>query len=712
MKQVLFIYNDQLESHKRAFLDELMTGLSGLDYVILNATDLEIAREMVLANARICGIVFDWNHYDLEPFHELDNYNPDLPVFAVGETHNDLDLDSRDLVLNIDFIQYDAILAKEDIIRIDRAIENYFNIILPPFTRQLMHYVSENNYSFCTPGHQQGYGFQRSPIGAAFYDFYGPNIFKSDISISMSEMGSLLDHSGPHQSAEEYIAETFGADRSLMVINGTSTSNKIVSMYAAADGDTVLIDRNCHKSLAHMMMMVDVNPIYLKPTRNAYGIIGAIPKSEFTRESIQAKLDAHPTTKDWPVYAVITNSTYDGIFYNVDTIHELLEVKQLHFDSAWVPYTNFHPIYAHKYGMGITPKAGHTIFETQSTHKLLAAFSQASMIHVKGDYNDERLNEAFMMHTSTSPFYPIVASCEISAAMMKGKLGKRLINECIEYAMDFRREVVKLNRQCDSWYYDIWQPENIDETDAWTIEPKASWHGFKKVDENFLYLDPVKVTVLLPGIKDNQLEESGIPASIVSAFLEDHGIIVEKTGPYSMLFLFSVGITKAKSMRLLAVLNKFKVMYDDNAYVRDVLPSIYAEHPEFYRNMRIQEVAKIQHQLIKKHNLPDVMYHAYDVLPQFEMTPHKAYQHLVKDKVKKIPLENLQGHTSAVMVLPYPPGIPLIMPGESIHKDSKVILDFLLMLEEIGKVLPGFDYDIHGVEKGEDGQTYIKVLDI
>lgn len=189
-----------------------------------------------------------------------------------------------------------------------------------------------------------GTAFQHSPIGALFYDFFGANTFKADVSVSVGELGSLLDHSGPHRDAEKYIAETFNADRSYIVTNGTSTANKIIGLYSAPAGSTVLIDRNCHKSLTHLMMMSNVIPIYLRPTRNAYGILGGIPQSEFKHETIEKRVKETPNAT-WPVHAVVTNSTYDGLFYNTGFIKNTLDVKSIHFDSAWVPYTNFSPIY-------------------------------------------------------------------------------------------------------------------------------------------------------------------------------------------------------------------------------------------------------------------------------------------------------------------------------------------------------------------------------
>lgn len=242
------------------------------------------------------------------------------------------------------------------------------------------------------------------------------------------------------------------------------------------------------------------------------------------------------------------------------------------------------------------------------------------------------------------------------------------------------------------------------------LKPNEKWHGFHNVDEDHLFLDPVKVTVLLPGIKNDELDDWGIPAVIVEKFLASHGIIVEKTGPYSMLFLFSLGITRAKSMALLAALNKFKQLYDENVPVKILLPQLYHEHPEFYEKMSIQSLAKTIHGLMQKHNLPQVMYHAFDTLPKIVMTPHQAYQKLIRQETQLIPLSQLKDKISAAMILPYPPGIPLIMPGEQITDESELILDFLLMLDDIGAALPGFATEIHGVVTGDDGKSYVQVI--
>ncbi|VEC00639.1 Lysine decarboxylase, constitutive [Cedecea lapagei] len=673
-----------------------------------NSTDL---LKLIEHNPRICGVVFDWDEYSLDLCSEINLLNEDLPLYAFINTHSSLDVSVNEMRMALWFFEY-ALSAADDIaLRIRQYTDEYLDTITPPLTRALFTYVKEGKYTFCTPGHMAGTAYQKSPVGCLFYDFFGGNTLKADVSISVTELGSLLDHTGPHLEAEEYIARTFGAEQSYMVTNGTSTSNKIVGMYAAPSGSTILVDRNCHKSLTHLLMMTNLVPIWMKPTRNALGILGGIPQREFTRENIESKVAEIPNAQ-WPVHAVITNSTYDGLLYNTDFIKKTLDVPSIHFDSAWVPYTNFHPIYQGKSGMSGDRVPGKIIYETQSTHKLLAAFSQASLIHIKGDYDEETFNEAYMMHTTTSPSYPLVASIETAAAMLRGNTGKRLINRSVERALHFRREVQRLREESEDWFFDIWQPDHVDEAECWPIAPgEEDWHGFRDADADHMYLDPIKVTILTPGMSElGEMAEEGIPAALVAKFLDERGVVVEKTGPYNLLFLFSIGIDKTKALSLLRGLTEFKRSYDLNLRVKNMLPDLYAEDPDFYRNMRIQTLAQGIHKLIKQHNLPDLMLRAFDVLPEMRMTPHEAYQQQVKGNVETVEIEELLGRVSANMILPYPPGVPVVMPGEVITKESRAVLDFLLMLCSVGEHYPGFETDIHGAKLGEDGIYRVRVL--
>ena len=677
--------------------------------VVFAADQADLVR-VVENNARLAGVVIDWEDSPQELCQQIHDFNEYLPVFAFSSSNSVTDATFQQLSLNVEFFEYEISNAADIAVTISQKVEEYEKAVTPPLTRALINFAKEGKYTFCTPGHMSGTAFQHSPIGALFYDFFGANTFKADVSVSVGELGSLLDHSGPHRDAEKYIAETFNADRSYIVTNGTSTANKIIGLYSAPAGSTVLIDRNCHKSLTHLMMMSNVIPIYLRPTRNAYGILGGIPQSEFKHETIEKRVKETPNAT-WPVHAVVTNSTYDGLFYNTGFIKNTLDVKSIHFDSAWVPYTNFSPIYQGLAGMSGGRTEGKVIYETQSTHKLLAAFSQASMIHVKGEINEATFNEAFMMHTSTSPFYPIVASTETAAAMMRGNVGRRLIDESIDRAIRFRKEIKRLREESDSWFFDVWQPENIGTKECWELKPEDKWHGFRNIDQEHMYLDPIKVTLLTPGLNgDGTMAERGIPASIVSKYLDDRGVIVEKTGPYNLLFLFSFGIDNTKAMGLLRELCNFRRDYDRNLEIKEAIPSLYKKDPSFYDGMRLQELAHGIHKLIVEHDLPNMMFHAFETLPKMVMTPFEAFQRELNGEVEEVRIQDMQDKVNANMILPYPPGVPLVMPGEMLTADNRAVLDFMLMLCEIGEHFPGFETDIHGAYRQPDGSYTVKVL--
>lgn len=677
--------------------------------VVFAADQADLVR-VVENNARLAGVVIDWEDSPQELCQQIHDFNEYLPVFAFSSSNSVTDATFQQLSLNVEFFEYEISNAADIAVTISQKVEEYEKAVTPPLTRALMNFAKEGKYTFCTPGHMSGTAFQHSPVGALFYDFFGANTFKADVSVSVGELGSLLDHSGPHRDAEKYIAETFNADRSYIVTNGTSTANKIIGLYSAPAGSTVLIDRNCHKSLTHLMMMSNVIPIYLRPTRNAYGILGGIPQSEFKHETIEKRVKETPNAT-WPVHAVVTNSTYDGLFYNTGFIKNTLDVKSIHFDSAWVPYTNFSPIYQGLAGMSGGRTEGKVIYETQSTHKLLAAFSQASMIHVKGEINEATFNEAFMMHTSTSPFYPIVASTETAAAMMRGNVGHRLIDESIDRAIRFRKEINRLREESDSWFFDVWQPENIGTKECWELKPEDKWHGFRNIDQEHMYLDPIKVTLLTPGLNgDGTMAERGIPASIVSKYLDDRGVIVEKTGPYNLLFLFSFGIDNTKAMGLLRELCNFRRDYDRNLEIKEAIPSLYKKDPSFYDGMRLQELAQGIHKLIVEHDLPNMMFHAFETLPKMVMTPFDAFQRELNGEVEEVRIQDMQDKVNANMILPYPPGVPLVMPGEMLTADNRAVLDFMLMLCEIGEHFPGFETDIHGAYRQPDGSYTVKVL--
>ena len=611
---------------------------------------------------------------------------------------------------------------------IARAANLYLERLPPPMFKALMDYTLHGSYSWHTPGHGGGVAFRKSPVGNLFYQFFGENTLRSDISVSVGALGSLLDHTGAIAEGERNTARIFGSDETLFVVGGTSTSNKIVWHGMVAKGDLVLCDRNCHKSILHSLIMTGATPIYLVPSRNGLGIIGPISREQFTPESIRQKVAASPLAKETKGKVrllVMTNSTYDGLCYNVDAIKQLLgdTVDVLHFDEAWYAYANFHEFYDGYHGISSArpARSPHAItFATQSTHKLLAALSQSSMIHVQHSEKQRldmaRFNEAFMMHTSTSPQYGIIASCDVAAAMMEQPAGRALVQETIDEALSFRRAMTAVKKQMnDSWWFDVWQPEPMaaqpaNDREHWVLKPGDRWHGFEGLAENHVLVDPIKVTILTPGLSANgSMQQHGIPAAVVTKFLSSRRIEIEKTGLYSFLVLFSMGITRGKWSTLVTELINFKDLYDANAPLRRVLPAFVDAHPAAYTKMGLKDLCDQVHQVYREDNLPKAQKDMYTTLPEMAMRPADAYESLVRGRVESVEIDQLTGRTLAVMLVPYPPGIPLIMPGERITAATKSIHDYLLYARDFDRRFPGFETDIHGLrfEPAADGRRYL-----
>jgi arginine decarboxylase len=637
---------------------------------------------------------------------------PQLPIFALGEQVT-IENAPADAMADLNHLRGILYLYEDTV--------SFLDGLLPPFFKALVQHTAQSNYSWHTPGHGGGVAYRKSPVGQAFHQFFGENTLRSDLSVSVPELGSLLDHTGPLAEAEARAARNFGADHTFFVINGTSTANKIVWHSMVGRDDLVLVDRNCHKSILHSIIMTGAIPLYLCPERNELGIIGPIPLSEFSKESIQAKIDASPLAKGRAPkvkLAVVTNSTYDGLCYNAEMVKQALgdSVEVLHFDEAWYAYAAFHEFYAGRYGMGTRCEAhSPLVFSTHSTHKLLAAFSQASMIHVQDggarQLDRDRFNEAFMMHISTSPQYGIIASLDVASAMMEGPAGRSLIQETFDEALSFRRALANLrqNLAADDWWFSIWQPDQAGgegvHTGDWLLQPNADWHGFGEIAEDYVLLDPIKVTLVMPGLSaDGRLTEAGIPAAVVSKFLWERGLVVEKTGLYSFLVLFSMGITKGKWSTLLTELLEFKRLYDANVPLLDALPSIAREGGARYAGMGLRDLCDELHGCYRENATAKALKRMYTVLPQVAIKPADAYDKLVRGEVEAVPIEQLEGRLAAVMLVPYPPGIPLIMPGERFTAETRSIIDYLQFARTFDSQFPGFDADVHGLQR--DGACY------
>ncbi|MCU0630029.1 MAG: arginine decarboxylase [Methanoregulaceae archaeon] len=732
-------------------IKRIVEGLADFDIQVYTIGSLEDARSAYANLPEVDCILISWtlggskskDHAEAKQLiHEIRGRNEDVPIFLMaeptGEAPSALTVDTIREINEYVYIMDDtpAFIAG----RIIAAADRYKESLLPPFFGALVKFSKDFEYSWHTPGHAGGTAFRKSPSGRLFFKFFGEQLFRSDLSISVGELGSLLDHSGPLGEAERYAAKVFGADITYFVTNGTSTANKIVFFGRVTKDDVVLVDRNCHKSAEHALTMTHSLAVFMVPTRNRYGIIGPIPPEEMTPETVRAKIKACPLAKGLketkPVHAIVTNSTYDGLCYHAIEVEEILgkSVDSIHFDEAWYGYARFNPLYRERFAMrdGAKNSTGPTVFATQSTHKLLAALSQASMVHVRNGrvpIEHSRFNEGFMMHSSTSPLYTIMASLDVSSKMMDGAAGRVLTTESIEEAIRFRRTMARIHKEIcgrkkKDWWFGMWQPDTIkdpktkkkipfaeasiealrDNPSSWVLHPGEKWHGFEGLPENYCMLDPIKVTVIMPGVKDDGSPDSwGIPAAVVVKFLDTRGIVNEKSGDYIILFLFSMGNTKGKWGTLVTELFEFKRHYDEGAPLEEIFPDLTNAYPDRYGGMTLRSLTDEMHRFKKEHRMGELLQQAYSIMPEPAVSYADAFKCLVRGEVEHVPVSEAGNRIVATGIFPYPPGIPVLAPGERTGKQNGPILQYLKSMQDFDREFPGFEHDTHGVEcvKGE-----------
>ncbi|MHA6325974.1 Orn/Lys/Arg family decarboxylase [Roseivivax sp. CAU 1753] len=667
---------------------------------------------------------------------EVRRKNADVPIYIYGETKTSRHLPNDILRELHGFIHMFEDTPEFVARHIIREAKSYLEGIQPPFFKALLNYAEDGSYSWHCPGHSGGVAFLKSPVGQMYHQFYGENMLRADVCNSVEELGQLLDHDGAIGASERNAARIFNADHCFFVTNGTSTSNKMVWHHTVAPGDVVVVDRNCHKSILHSIIMTGAIPVFLKPTRNHHGIIGPIPQSEFEIETIRAKIRDNPLLADVdaetvkPRILTLTQSTYDGVLYNTETIKTQLDgyVDNLHFDEAWLPHAAFHSFYGGYHAMGRKrERPRHSVtYATQSIHKLLAGISQASHVLVQDSQQhklDRHLfNESYLMHSSTSPQYSIIASCDVAAAMMEPPGGTALVEESIVEALDFRRAMRKVDAEFgdDDWWFQVWGPEvpddeGIGKTDDWILggshtdarggqggDSADMWHGFGEIAPRFNMLDPIKSTIITPGLNlDGRFEADGIPASIVTKFLAEHGVVVEKTGLYSFFIMFTIGITKGRWNTLLTALQQFKDDYAKNQPMWRTMPKFCQTQPR-YETMGLRDLCQHVHRLYAKYDVARLSTDMYlsDHTPA--MKPSDAFSHIAQRTTQRVPIDALEGRITTSLVTPYPPGIPLLIPGEVFNRK---IVDYLQFNRAFTQECPGFEIDIHGLvqEVGDDG---------
>ena len=472
-----------------------------------------------------------------------------------------------------------------------------------PFYDQLKNYVLMAKDAWHTPGHSSGDSLRGSPWVSDFHEFIGEHVFDADLSVSVPMLDSLMEPKGVIAEAQNIAATAFGARRTFFATNGTSTANKVIFQTLLAPGEKLLLDRNCHKSVHHGVVLSGAHPIYLDASVNRkYGVYGPVPKA-----ALLAAIAKHPDAQA----LILTSCTYDGLRYDLPPIVEAAHAKGIKviIDEAWYGFARFHPAFRP------TALDAGADYATQSTHKVLSAFSQASMIHVNDPgFNEHLFRENFNMHTSTSPQYSMIASLDVARkqAVMEGY---KLLSRTLALAREVRSQINST--------------ETFRVLELEDLLPDEIRH-------DRILLDPTKVTV--------DISRCGYTVEELQQELFDrYNIQVEKSTFNTLTLLLTIGTTRSKVSRLYDAL------------------------------MRIAREGRAQRRLYQTPHLPafsrlrylprDAFYCGGELLPLIDE----------KDRVNRA----LTGRISADQIVPYPPGIPVLVPGQLMTGET---IQFLLGL--------------------------------
>ena len=489
-----------------------------------------------------------------------------------------------------------------------------------PFTDQLKNYVWMAKDQWHTPGHSSGESLRGSPWVNDFYEFMGEHVFDADLSVSVPMLDSLMEPKGVIAEAQHMAAKAFGARRTFFATNGTSTANKVIFQTLLAPGEKLLLDRNCHKSVHHGVVLSGAHPVYLDSALNRkYGLYGPVPK-----KTLFDAIRRHPDAEA----LILTSCTYDGLRYDLAPIVEAAHAKGIKVivDEAWYGFARFHPEFRP------TALEAGADYATQSTHKVLSAFSQASMIHVNDPaFREHLFRENFNMHTSTSPQYTLIASLDVARkqAVMEGY---KLLSRTLALAKEVREQVNSTR------VFRVLELEDL-------LPEEVKHDGIR--------LDPTKVTIDISGcgytVDDLQKE-----------LFERYNIQTEKSTFNTLTLLLTIGTTRSKVSRLY-----------------DALMRIARGHLAPRRLVRTPEVPHFT----KLRYLPrDAYYCGGELLPVFDD----------KERVNHA----LARRICADQIVPYPPGIPVLVPGQLITREIAEYLASLLRspkrMEMHGIVFEGY----------------------
>ncbi|KQU34123.1 amino acid decarboxylase [Methylobacterium sp. Leaf94] len=745
-------------------VQQIIGSVEKLGFEVVRARRVEDAAIAVQTDSAIGCMVVDWGKRGLDGkaaalINLMRKRGLEMPIVIMVRRKRLEDIP----VEVLDFIDGYIFLAEETPDYIARGlvsrVKQYAETLKTPFFGALVDYAEQGNQLWTCPGHNGGIFYNRSPIGRIFVEHLGEAVFRDDLDNSVLDLGDLLVHEGPALKAQKEAAVIFGAEKTYFVLNGTSASNKIVLSALVAEGDLVLFDRNNHKAAHHgALFLGGAIPVFLETDRNAYGLIGPMYHEALDETRIREKIRTNPLITDTEAWrrerpfrvAVVEQCTYDGTIYNAQMILDKIGhlCDYILFDEAWAGFMKFHPLFAGRFAMGLKglDETSPGIIATQSTHKQLASFSQASQIHTKDSHirgqtrriEHRRFNETFLVHASTSPFYPLFASLDVGAQMMKGRSGVVLWDDTIRLGIEWRKKVRAIRREFEEkegdplkrWFFDPFVPDTVEGPDGkvpweslstdelagnvkyWELAPGADWHGFTHVAPDYAMTDPNKLTVLTPGFNRHTGEYAahGVPAPIVAQYLRENRIVPEKNDLNSLLFLLTPGVESSKAGTLISGLVAFKRLHDDNVPLEEAMPEFVRRRPNRYKGVRLRDLCADFHAFHREHGTSTLQRKQFEPghLPEMVMTPKEAVQQLTRNNVDYVPIAEAEGRVATTLLLVYPPGIGTVLPGERLDERAKPMLDYFKMFERSANLFPGFEAEIQGVFRDVDPDGTIR----
>ena len=720
--------------------NQIVAEIERSGFEVVKARKLEDAEIAVQTDAAIGCMVVDWGKKGLEGktaalINLMRRRGLDFPIILLirRKRFEDLPVEVLDFIDGYVFLSEEtpAFIAKNLISR----LKQYAETLKTPFFGALVDYAEEGNQLWTCPGHNGGVFYSRSPIGRVFMEHLGEAVFRDDLDNSVLDLGDLLTHEGPALQAQKEAAQIFGAasfedvaERALMISGGI--------------------------------------PVYVPTVRNAWGLIGPMRWDALDEELLRERIRTNPLVTDPEAWrrprpfrvAVVEQCTYDGTIHSAEMIVQAIGhlCDYILFDEAWAGFMKFHPLYAGRFAMGLKDLGPDApgIIATQSTHKQLASFSQASQIHMKDRHirgqkrrvEHRRFNESFMQHASTSPFYPLFASLDVGAQMMKGRSGEVLWDDTIRLGIELRKKIRAVRREFEEkesrperrWFFEPFVPDRVRIPDAardgavhdvawetvgtdqlasdpayWNLAPEAAWHGFAGLTDGFAMTDPNKLTLLTPGFDrvTGAYEEHGIPAPVVAQFLRENRIVAEKNDLNSLLFLLTPGVEASKAGTLISGLVAFKKLHDDNALLEDVLPEFYRRRPARYAGVQLRDLCAAMHAFFRDADVSGLQARQFspEHLPEMAMSPAEAARYLVRNNVDYLPIDEIAGRIATTPFVVYPPGIATIVPGERLTARAQPMIDYLKMFETSFNTFPGFDVEIQGVYRETDASGRVRL---